>query len=246
MYLYNANAIGLAGLIRRPIGQTIENQASACLGTIGGFDRAVAEAFHFDEILSFRGAYAETAGFESDGRNVTLARAVVEGLNVLDIVKADLVVASLSGEYRRGEAESRILLAGSRVENLRILGVPVDANVQTQFFDEHDTFAKLEHSDPKFRKLFHDWGSVDTQVKRPYSGSLANVSPEWLPELRRNGLAIEIPDFGRIHLAEFFIQPSHRRLNMLRIELGSPVGGRLVIASASCNGLTGGSGTDDD
>lgn len=56
---------------------------------------------------------------------------------------------------------------------------------------------------------------------------------------KQKGFAIEVPNFGRIYLAELIVRPSYRRLNMLRLELGSPVVGRVVVASASCNGLAG-------
>jgi hypothetical protein len=250
MYLYNANALGLAGSIRRPFQQIIENQASTCLGTIGGIGSAQVENFSFAEIVSFRRAFAQTyGGLASDGQtHSTSAQVAIEGLNVLDIVTADRVVASVSSRYREGEEEPRIVVAGTHFENLRILGESVAAELETHFFDENDTFAKFEHALPKLpQDLFRKWLPADPRAPKLYSGSLVErVSLQSDLRLKRSGSLIEIADFGRIYLAEFLIQPSHRQLNMVRLELGSPVAGSLVIASASCNGLAGDPGKDDD
>jgi hypothetical protein len=250
MYLYNANAIGLAGSIRRPFQEMIQNQASTCLGTIGGVGRANVENFSLAEIVSFRRAYVETfGGLASDGQtHYTSAVAAVEGLNVLDIITADRVIAKVSSRYREGEEEPRIVVAGTQFENLRIMGEPVGVELGAQFFDENDTFAKLKHAFPKLSNdRFRKGLPAEPRTRKLYSVSLVErVSLQSALRLKHRGSHIEIADFGRIYLAEFLVQPSHRQLNMLRLELGSPVAGTLLIASASCNGLAGDSGKDDD
>jgi len=250
MYLFDASAIGLAGALRRPSQKIIENQASVSLGAGGGFGSAEVRKFDFKGIVSFRRAFAETSGDYNRDRQTyeTLARVTVERLNVLDVISADKIVARLSSSYSDQDLEPRILSAGSYFENLRILGEPVRAELATRFFDENDTFSKLE-SDAK--RLPHDrfrfWHSRDPRAERAYLVSLIEkVDLPSAVKLRRGGSIIDIADFGRIYLAEFLIQPYRRQLNMIRLELGSPVAGSLVIASVSCNGLGGDSGKDDD
>jgi hypothetical protein len=250
MYLYNANALGLAGEIRRPVQRVIENQASTSLGMIGGIGYAEVKNFELKGIVSFRRAFAETSGsFDSDGQtHNTSARVAVEGLNVLDVISADKVIARLSSRYFAGDAEPRIVASGTHFENLRILGEPVDPELVTKVFDENDTFAKFEKARLSLRDdLFRKWSSPDPSAERLFFGSLVErVSLHSDLRLKRRGSIIEIANFGRVYLAEFLIQHSHRQLNMLRLELGSPVAGRLLIASASCNGLGGDSGKEDD
>jgi len=79
---------------------------------------------------------------------------VVEGLNVLDVTSADKVVALLSSQYSAEESEPRIVATGSHFENLKISGEPIEAEFETNLFDECDTFAKFERSYPHdlFRK----------------------------------------------------------------------------------------------
>jgi hypothetical protein len=242
MYLFDANAIGLAGFFTRPFQDVIQPKASVTLASVGGYDRARTEAFNLREIVSIRSARADTTGSLVEEARVTTAKAVVEGLNILDIVTADRVVAILSGEHRRGDAESRIRVAGTHFENLRIYGRPVDLDLETLLFDKHSTLSDLErlYSRERPRSL-----PIVSLREGAYRTSLARYHPEG-PGWRQNGLAIEVPDFGRIYLAELIVKSSYRRLNMLRLELGSPVAGRLVVASASCNGLAGDVGKDDD
>jgi hypothetical protein len=247
MYLYNASALALAGEIRRPFQHIIDAQASACLPMIGGVSNAEVNAFEVKGIASFRRAYATTSGsFDLKNQtNISSVRVVVEELNVLDIISANRVIARLSSEHSPEESEPRIVAIGSHFEKLRISGEPIETEFETDLLAEYDTFAKLERSYP--HDLFGKWGRQVPGGKEFYRVSLVkNVSSRFPLKTKCGGLAIEIPNFGRIHLAELFIEHSRRQLNMLRMELGSPVAGNLLVASASCNGLGGDPGTDDD
>ncbi len=62
MYLFNASAIGLAGAIRRPTENVIENQASVTLGPSGGAGSVEVKDFDFKGIVSFHRAFAQTSG----------------------------------------------------------------------------------------------------------------------------------------------------------------------------------------
>ena len=47
---------------------------------------------------------------------------------------------------------------------------------------------------------------------------------------------IEVPDFGKIFLAEIYAEPGTRTLTMLRLELGSPHVADLIAAETRING----------
>jgi hypothetical protein len=249
MYLYNATAIALAGEIRRPVQHVISSQATACVAMIGGISTAEVKDFELKGIVSFRRAFAEASGSLDvrGGTHTTSVRVVVEGLNVLDVISADRVIARLSSLSSPQDPEPRIVASGTYFENLKISGEPVEVKL-SKFFDEQDTFAKFEQAFPNLpNDLFRNRHARYPSAKDVYRVSLVEgVSLRSAHRLKSGGSTIEVADFGRIHLAEFFIQPSRRQLNMLRMELGSPVGGNLLIASASCNGLGGDPGTDDD
>lgn len=250
MYLFNASAVGLAGTMRRPIQSVIENQASVSLGPSGGFGSMEAKNFDFKGMVSFQRAFAQTSGtYDPQGQTYdTSVHVVVEQLNVLDVISADRIIARLSSSYSDQEPEPRILSAGSHFENLRILGERVRPELATRLFDENDTFSKFEQVAEKSRHdLLRTWHSRDPRAGQAYLTSLVeNLELQSAVKWRRRGSIIDVPDFGRIYLAEFLIQPYRRQLNMIRLELGSPVAGRLVVASASCNGLGGDSGKGDE
>jgi hypothetical protein len=52
------------------------------------------------------------------------------------------------------------------------------------------------------------------------------------------GHTIRVPTVGTIYLGEVLVSQYARRLTMVRVELGSPVGGRLEVASGEINGST--------
>jgi hypothetical protein len=65
------------------------------------------------------------------------------------------------------------------------------------------------------------------------------LNPEQLRQLhpiRRKGYVITVAGFGTIKLAEVIIKPGERRLNMFRLELGSPTTGDMTVGSATTNG----------
>jgi hypothetical protein len=75
-------------------------------------------------LVSFESGYTRVSGCQSEKHGwVTLATAVVEGLNILDVITADRIVAQLSTEYplKRGCYMPRVTFLGTRFENLRML-----------------------------------------------------------------------------------------------------------------------------
>jgi hypothetical protein len=56
------------------------------------------------------------------------------------------------------------------------------------------------------------------------------------PGVRREGHAFSIHHFGRVYLAETLIGRCKRTLTMLRLELGSPVGGNHNAGGVVGNG----------
>jgi len=54
----------------------------------------------------------------------------------------------------------------------------------------------------------------------------------------RHGHALVVPHFGTIHLAEILVEHGRKSLTMLRVELGSPVEGRLLVGTAEAGGTS--------
>jgi len=49
--------------------------------------------------------------------------------------------------------------------------------------------------------------------------------------------SVKIPKFGRIYFGEILISDRARRLTMMRVKLGSPIGGEVAFASSEPNGV---------
>jgi hypothetical protein len=93
-----------------PVDLTIEKQAFVSLTgaeTYRYLFRSV-EGFSADRLMSFRSGYARVSGHNSRRHvngSVTLALAVLEHLNILDVITADRVVADIQMAERRNHGQ---------------------------------------------------------------------------------------------------------------------------------------------
>src|SRR5713101_6734725 len=251
-YHYHANAHVLSGRLTRPIQHVIEVQAATSLPIIGGVGSTRVENFRFNEHVSFKAGYSHVSGSEKEQKgeiiHTTMATAVVEGLNILDVVTADRIVARLSSSYSPDDEESRILLIGSRFENLRVAGCRVEVELHHELALKLDTFEaamKEFASNAEFRKMAEDPfapGKLPGKIEAHgviRCSLVKDIQPAKCPGIVRYGHfghVLEVPEFGKIHLAEVLFQYGRKTLTMLRLELGSPNGGGMTVVSADSNG----------
>ena len=123
-HAFRADATALGGFLRQPLQKSIPTLAPVCLPAAGGFASARSEAFNLDEVVSVSSAYTLVSGRESreEGAISTLVTAVVENLNILEVVTAKRIVAQISVTSPLDGGPQRISLGGSRFEKLRFLG----------------------------------------------------------------------------------------------------------------------------
>jgi hypothetical protein len=150
---YHASAHALSGELTRPVQHVIEVQAGTSLPSTGGVGSSHVENFRFDEVVSFRRAYSHVSGSVKKENDKTIhtthATATVEGLNILDVVTADRVVARLSSSFEEPApraprpTEGKVLLVGSKFENLRIAGCQLDVEIDHELMLELGTFAAV-------------------------------------------------------------------------------------------------------
>ena len=151
---YHASAHALSGELTRPVQRVIEVQAGITLPIIGGVGSSRVENFRVDEVVSFKAGYSHVSGSmkEEGGKRIhtTHATATVESLNILDVVTADRVVARLSSSFEvpppkgPGPNEGKVLLVGSKFENLRIAGYPVEVELDHELLSlQPGTFAAV-------------------------------------------------------------------------------------------------------
>jgi hypothetical protein len=139
VHYFHADASGLGGTLERPVEQLIPLQAPLSLSPSGGYGSARSENFGLEQVLSFQTAYTQVAGSLSKktGRGwVTLTTSVVEGLNVLDVVTADRVVAQISTEHPLEGYDPTVTFLGTQFENLKIGGKPVEVILDLNICDQ--------------------------------------------------------------------------------------------------------------
>jgi hypothetical protein len=254
-FFYHANAHAFSGHLTRPIDHLIEVQAGITLPTTGGHGSARVENFRFNEQISFKAGYSQVSGsekFVKDGDRVkcihtTLASAVVEGLNILDIVTADRVVSRLASSYESGEEPESVWL-GSRFENLHIAGCKIDVELHHEFLPKLKTFALARtefENNEEFRKMADSPLGLWKLPKRiePHGviccSLVKTLKPAKCPgveHLGHHGHVLVVPEFGKIHLAELMITHGSKTLTMIRFELGSPNGGGGTAGQSGTNG----------
>ena len=265
-FRFRGTAIGAGGHIAIPFNEIIEVQAAAALPEIGGYGSARSVDFHYREILRFDLAHSEVIGSLSgdhDGNQVfsTLVKSTVEGLNVMDIVTADRIVAHLVSTFRSKEGttvEPSVKLIGSRFENLHIAGIPIKVVPALDVLDKYDTHSSLREAygsvervrdlfgDASLRERFHEappkvarWFShpVEAHAQMPAINGISSVSLVRKLEPEGGGLdcwghVIHVEGFGTIRLGEVSISSLSRSVTMLQIDLGCPVTGVMMACQA--------------
>jgi len=146
---YHAKAHVLMGELHHPISQPIEHYGKVELKNTTR-DTHIAQRVHetsIEGLISFRSGHTRVIGTLVEEKqdiygvnhaaHVTLATAVVEGFNVLDILTADRIVAQISTEHplKQGSVP-RVTLLGTRFENLQIAGYPVEVKLDLDICGE--------------------------------------------------------------------------------------------------------------
>ncbi|MGA8144119.1 MAG: hypothetical protein WB987_09555 [Candidatus Acidiferrales bacterium] len=247
-YIYNAHGHALSGHIKRPLDQLIEVQAGMSLPAIGGHGSSRVENFRFNQFVSFKCGHTTVSGSKSeeDGSHTTLVTSAVEGLNVLDVVTADRLVTRIASNHKLEDAEAKITVLGSKIDNLTIAGCKVHVEFDDELFLRLNTFEALRkefESNAGFRKMAGDPFQPGQTPKTIQAHgvmlcSLVKDMKTTCPGVKRQGHAFDIPEFGRVFVGEVFAQHSKRTVTMLRFELGCPVAGAMSAAQGVGNGTT--------
>jgi hypothetical protein len=182
---------------------------------------------------------------------------VVEGLNILEVVTAERLVAQLSVVYPRDGRYLEISLAGSHFDRLRLGGCDafprlnptllcaakarIDFSVfrQTGREQARSIVENPEADRDGFQWVLNRfrWMAEGPEEKQCVLCSLVDGLDGAVPGTSI-GHAVEIPDFGRIFLGELLVCPGSVQFAWIRAELGCSVSGGVSAASARANGST--------
>jgi hypothetical protein len=253
-YFFHAHAHAIRPDTNNPPTIELESKASVHLPEEGGFRSQFLEDYR-SEGVSFKSAYVQVAGTRSNKAGygwVSLATSFVTGLNVHDMVTADLVFSQVSTEHPIIGRVPSVTFLGTRFENLRVAGQIVepvlDLNIcgskpagdkpyiQDQGFlsrvsEQYDRIGKTPGLPESTRQQYH-WdsaaaaqrGKVECSLVTNLAGATQGMS---------YGNIIEIPGFGKVSLAELEVGRAFN-LMMIGVDLGK--GRKWRIADVASNG----------
>jgi hypothetical protein len=171
------------------------------------------------------------------------------------------------GQVPPDDSEPEIITTGSHFENLRIAGHPVTLETCHDVFCDLSTYKSCQADwqrqdasrlrktlmgstldsvpkpdDPEHLHTVHD-GFVaqrdSTDLRRTVLCSFVKkVKGIEGSEIKNCDSIIRIPQWGTIYLGEVIISHGYRRVNMFRLQLGSPQQGGFVGGGGGSNGTT--------
>jgi hypothetical protein len=259
VFYFNADANSLGGFIETPFQKIVPSQASVSLPPVGGHATTKTEAFNFEGIISCRSAYTRVTGTQiaPDGPWSTTVTSVIEGLNILEVITAERLVAQLSVVHPREGGNLEISLAGSHFDRLRLGGCDAFPRLNPTLLCEAKTSLKLPAfqqtgreqagkivgNPPAARDGFQwvrdrfGWMAEGSEEKQGVLCSLVDGLDGAVPGTSF-GHAVEIPDFGRIFIGELLVYPNSVQFALIRAELGCSVSGGVSACGARANGGT--------
>jgi len=225
---YYAEAVALSGSLRLPLIQEVCPPTFVKLNERGGYLSQHAENYRLGGAVSFRSAYTQVAGNPSDkaghGWN-TLTTAVVEGLNVLDIVTADRIVCQISTDHPLVGYVPAVTFLGTRFENLRIAGHTLKVDLDLNLLGDKPKNDGSYTSNRDFIKRIaaqrdHIQGqkNLPTEISTRYNRLPAISAKQGKIECslvnqteggftgRCFGNALDVPHFGKIYLATLLLE----------------------------------------
>jgi hypothetical protein len=228
-FIFNATSLAISGRVTKPFEQDVQTGTGCVLPVVGGRVSAAFGPYTLKEpetgalVLAFDSAETSVQS-EPDAYGVvtTVIKASVRGLNVEDVLMAKEIVLELVLTSADKPHRTTFDASGSRFTDLTISGKPFPVEVNSKLSAEASDYQE-------FRRT-HELPEVDGRTFYTLAEN---------PDLRNDedgfGL-LYVPGFGRIYFAEWIAAPFIQRLNMLRLELGSPVTGRLAVGGGSGNG----------
>jgi hypothetical protein len=242
IHTYHGEADLLAMEIEEPFHERVKPQAKVELN--GGGERSHyhfknAGPFHVEGIASYKYGYTQVAGARSlkhDGRYSTLVTSALEGLNILDVLTADRVVAQISTAHPLDGAVPEVSFLGTRFENLKIAGKKVDFDPNLEilgprpvrdqsYFENRDVMDRMAQQYERFGmdEELPDWARERYPRDRGMwksreSETGADIARCSLVEHVRCseksfGHVVDVPHFGKFFLGE---------LTVKRVPAGSP------------------------
>jgi hypothetical protein len=244
--LYHAEAVGASGYLTLPVQETMEIQASIGLPINGGHGKNTVGCFRYRNVLSFDCAEASVVGSfsEKDDAHGSASMAIIEGLNILDVVTCDRIVARITSKHP-ANADPSIIPMGSLFDNLRIAGYPITPDLSIDTFTQLENWKLLNdayannpaaHAQLDKQSLYKSGGQGLPTSKGVYGCTLVRDFGPLPGGLTVKDNGIYVPHFGTVYLGEFYVSHYSRRILMLHVDLGCSTEGCFGVGSGGGNG----------
>lgn len=264
-FIFRGQASGVAAHIRRPSDRQLSVQAASSLPVTGGLSESKAGPNRLQKYLSFLSAATTASGDFQDPKQAiaitngelapdkaptkTEVTSRAKRIDVLDRLSIGLVEARMLARSPEGNEQPAIWPEGNRIEKVKVDKYKLKITLAESLYAEHSTKQKLAEAfakglPEKHAKLFFSTGAKTRGNRLPESNGLVYCtlveSMEWdgkpHPDATIEGHVLTIPDFGKVYFGEMFISDFSRRLTMVRIALGSPIGGDMAMGEVETNG----------
>jgi len=245
-HVYHAEAQILSGHLKHPIQQPIDFGGHVVLSKTrreGHITRSMASS-SLEGLISFKAGYTRASGNKIEKKDlwgndhsgwVTLSTAVIEGLNVFEVITADRVVAQVSTEHpvKHGHVP-KVTFLGSRFENLRVGGYPVELEFDLGICGDRPTDDRTYLADRGFLdRVEHQFEEIagakglPESLEREYKAKVVyidelkksqrnghsklecslvkKIGPIPIPGVKSFGNVLVIPDFGTVSLGEIIV-----------------------------------------
>jgi hypothetical protein len=241
---FRASGLALGGWLERPYPVAVPLQAAVVLPGVGGYVESSVENVDFRGLVSIRRATTVARGLrpEVGGRKdyETTIAVHLEGIDVLGALRIDHMTARLISRH----PNERDAVPTFEVEEIDLGSVLLGKK-------RHDVVSHAAHfgqmvagstspvgrkrspgefSDGSLRYCLLSWAAVA-------AGGGAHA-PQSLLVTDHNDprIAQYEKDLGRVVIGEVLVTPGSRRITMLRVELGCPHMGALVLGQVEGNG----------
>jgi len=253
-HTFHAHANILHSDAGHPLAHELGNQGFVRLPDEGGFRSQFVEGYQSGDGISFKSAYMHVAGTRSSKVGygwVTLATSVVTGLNVHDMVTADLVFAQVSTEHPLEGYVPSVTFLGTRFENLRIGGRELEPVFDLGICGPKPDGDKPYLQDPGFlsrvsqqyerinsvpglpdwaRQQYHWDPAAVGKVECSLVANVAQAAPG-----TSFGPSVRVPGFGKVSLATLAVD---RAFHLTMVGVYTDSGGTVQVATTTSNGTT--------
>lgn len=249
-FVFHGHACAYSGRLYRPEDLIIPSPASAALSVTGGLSEASSKRQRFTPYLSVGRAQVRADGRFDDRKKaiaMTHGRVAEDALTATTICAAEIEDIALdsrrfqvkqirggltSTSPRRGAQPPIRLARQTAIRGVTIDGYKLTVTIDTKGFEEAGTFDALLKRARKHAPVFeqHDGIIYTTIVSRLAWSGRAH------PTATIDGHMLYVPGFGRVYFGEMFVEPSVRRLTLMRAHLGSPTGIRVGFGDIGTNG----------